>query len=126
MSTKHGSMTASVLLIPTIVQSISKIAFLPLQKVCKSCVIGLQNIIVTIIAWNLPVSIGFLFSNIFYQIWSNSSLFFDHYAILCCISVGSHQNGCVQNKKRVPTNQPVLSTLHNKLYQSLQISILFT
>ena len=41
MSTKPGYMPVSVLLIPTIVQSISKLAFLPLPKDSMSCVIGL-------------------------------------------------------------------------------------
>ena len=61
MSTKHGFMPASVLPIFTAEQSISKLAFLPFQKACKSCVNGLQNIIVRMSAWNQPASIGSLF-----------------------------------------------------------------
>ena len=61
MSTKHGSMPVSVLLIQIIVQNISRLAFLLLLKVCKSCAIGLPNTTVLMFAWNLPVSIGFLF-----------------------------------------------------------------
>lgn len=62
MSTKHGSMPVSVLLIPIIVQSISNLAFLPSLKDCMSCVTGLQNTTVKMYAWNLPESIGSLFS----------------------------------------------------------------
>ncbi len=62
MSTKLGSMPALVLPIPTDVQNINKLAFLPLLKDCKSCVTGLLNITVTTFAWNLPASIGFRFS----------------------------------------------------------------
>ena len=47
MSTKPGSMPVLVLLISTDVQNISKLAFLPLLKDCKSCVTGLLNITVT-------------------------------------------------------------------------------
>lgn len=61
MSTKLGSMPVLVLLILTVAQNIGKLAFLPLLKVCKSCVTGLPNIIVTMFVWNLPASIGFLF-----------------------------------------------------------------
>ena len=61
MSTKPGSMPVLVLPIPTDVQNISKLAFLPLRKDCKSCVTGLLNITVTMCAWNLPESIGFQF-----------------------------------------------------------------
>lgn len=61
MSTKHGFMPALVLRIPAAVQSISKLAILPFPKVCKSCVIGLQNITVLMSAWNQPASTGFLF-----------------------------------------------------------------
>lgn len=61
MSTKHGFMPASVLPILTAEQSISKLAFLPFQKGCKSCVTGLQNIIVRMSVWNQPASIGSLF-----------------------------------------------------------------
>ena len=62
MSTKPGSMPVLVLPIPTEVHNISKLAFLPLLKDCKSCVTGLLNITVTMCAWNLPASIGFQFS----------------------------------------------------------------
>ena len=58
MSTKPGSMPALVSLILTDVQSISKLAFLPLPKGCMSCVTGLLNITAPTFAWNLPVSIG--------------------------------------------------------------------
>ena len=61
MSTKHGFMPASVLPILTADQSISKLAFLPVQKGCKSSVPGLQNIIVRMSVWNQPASIGSLF-----------------------------------------------------------------
>ena len=61
MSTKHGSLPALVSLIPTPVQSISKLAFLPFPKDCLSCVTGLINIIVRMSVWNQPASIGFLF-----------------------------------------------------------------
>ena len=57
MSIKPGSLLASVLPILTVVQNISRLAFLPLPKVCKSCVTGLPNITVRMFAWNLPVSI---------------------------------------------------------------------
>ena len=59
MSTKHGSLPALVLLIPTPVQNTNKLAFLPFQKDCKSCVTGLLNIIVQMSVWNQPASIGF-------------------------------------------------------------------
>ena len=36
-------MPVLALWIPMVVQSISKLAFLPSQKVCKSCVTGLLN-----------------------------------------------------------------------------------
>ena len=62
MSTKPGSMPASVLPILTVVQNISKLAFLPLQEDCKSCVTGLQNITVLTSVWNLPANTGFRFS----------------------------------------------------------------
>ena len=58
MSIKPGSLLASVLPILTIVQNISRLAFLPLLKVCKSCVTGLLNITALTFAWNLLVSIG--------------------------------------------------------------------
>lgn len=58
MSTKPGSMPVLVLRIPTTAQSINKPAFLPLQKDCKSCVIGFSNTTVTMFAWNLPASIA--------------------------------------------------------------------
>lgn len=61
MSTKHGSLPALVLRILTVVQSISKLAFLPFQRDYKSCVTGLQNITVLMSAWNQPASTGFLF-----------------------------------------------------------------
>ena len=62
MSTKPGSTPASVLRIPTIVLSISKLAFLPLPKDSMSCVIDLPNTVVTMSVWNLPASTGSLFS----------------------------------------------------------------
>lgn len=62
MSTKHGFMPVSVSRIPIIVQSISRLAFLPFLKVCISCVSGLLNTTVTMSVWNLPASIGSLFS----------------------------------------------------------------
>ena len=62
MSIKPGSLLASVLPILTVVQNISRLAFLPLLKVCKSCVTGLPNTTVLMSVWNLPASIGFLFS----------------------------------------------------------------
>ena len=58
MSTKHGFMPVSVSRIPIIVQSISRLAFLPFLKVCISCVSGLLNTTVTMSVWNLPASIG--------------------------------------------------------------------
>ena len=62
MSTKHRSMPVSVLPIPIIVQSISRLTFLPLPKDSMSCVTGLPNITAKIFAWNLPGSIGSLCS----------------------------------------------------------------
>ena len=61
MSIKLGSLLASVLPILTVVQSISRPAFLPLQKVCRSCVTGLRNTTVMMSVWNLPASFGSLF-----------------------------------------------------------------
>ena len=73
-STKLGSMPALVVLIPTNGQSINKLAFLPLQKGCRSCVTGLLNTTVMMFVWNLQVSIGFLFL-IFYRRITSGLLF---------------------------------------------------
>ena len=44
MSTKHGFLPVLVSLIPTTTQNISRPAFLPSRKDCRSCVTGLPNI----------------------------------------------------------------------------------
>jgi len=61
MPTKHGSLPVSISLIPTTAQYISRSAFLPLRKDCKSCVTGLPSITVMMSVWNLLASIGSLF-----------------------------------------------------------------
>ena len=61
MSTKPRSMPVSVSQIHLNVQSIKKLASLPLPKVCRSCVTGFLNTTVWMSAWSLPISIGSLF-----------------------------------------------------------------
>ena len=61
MSTKPGSMPASVLLIQTAEQIISKLVSHLFQKDYGNCLTGLQNIIVLKFVWNLLASTGFQF-----------------------------------------------------------------
>ncbi len=60
MSTKHGSMSVSVLLIPTIELGTNRLAFLPLQE--DSCVTGLPSTTAKRSAWNQLANTGSLFS----------------------------------------------------------------
>ena len=62
MSTRHGSTPVSESPTQTDAQSISRLAFLLLQKDCKSCLTGLPNTTVPMFVWNPPASSGFRYS----------------------------------------------------------------
>ena len=59
MFTRPGFTPVSELLTQMDVQSISRLAFPPLQKACRNWLTGLPNTTVTMFAWNPPVSSGY-------------------------------------------------------------------